>query len=82
MVRLKSTNGDLILIYKDKRRVATRVVNLMKKRKYLKKGCPTYSKYMLDTVKEKNTKEEIDVMKEFYDVFLEELSGLLPQIDK
>ncbi|KAI3736778.1 hypothetical protein L2E82_26765 [Cichorium intybus] len=78
MVRVKTSEGAPILIYGDKRRVPTSVINVMKARRCLRKGCQSYLAYVVDTVKEKKTLEDIEVVRDFPEVFPDDLPGLPP----
>ncbi|KAI3514654.1 hypothetical protein L1887_13250 [Cichorium endivia] len=78
MVRVKTPEGEPILIYGDKRRVPTSVINVMKARRCLRKGCQSYLAYVVDTVKEKKTLGDIEVVRDYPEVFPDDLPGLPP----
>lgn len=52
------------------------LMNVMKTRKCLMKGCQAYLAYVVDATKEKVSKEYIEAVKEHPKVFPEDLSGL------
>ncbi|GJQ89666.1 putative reverse transcriptase domain-containing protein [Tanacetum coccineum] len=48
-------------------------------RKYLSRGCHAFMAHVIDTSSEKKRKKDVSVVKEFLDVFLEDLPGIPPE---
>jgi hypothetical protein len=57
----------------------TNIISVMVARKLLKKGCTTYFAYVINSKKGKIGLSDIPIVREFPDVFLEELPGLPPE---
>ena len=58
--------------------VVSNVISAMKAQRLLRKGCEAFLALVLDSRREQVNLEKIHVVKEFPDVFLEELLGILP----
>jgi hypothetical protein len=54
----------------------TNIISVMAARKLLKKGCTTYLAYVINSRNGKIEPSDIPIMREFPDVFPEELPGL------
>ncbi|KAJ9546384.1 hypothetical protein OSB04_018927 [Centaurea solstitialis] len=54
------------------------LISMLKARKYILKGCETYLAYMVDVKKEKKGVEEVSIVCEYLEVFLDDLPGLPP----
>ena len=67
------------MIYREKGKKATPVISFLKARKCLTKGCSSYLAYVVDAKLEKKGVTDVDVVREFPDVFLEDLPGLQPE---
>lgn len=57
------------------KRVLNALISIAKARKCLMKGCKASMEYVVDSIKEKVSKENIDVVKVFAEVFPQELLG-------
>ena len=55
------------------------VISAMKARRFLRKGCEAFLDLVLDSKRGQINLEDIPMIKEFPDVFPEELPGLLPK---
>jgi hypothetical protein len=54
----------------------------MQMRKYCRKGCPLYAIQVLKTIEgDKPSPDDHPILREYKDVFLEEVSGLPPRRD-
>ncbi|XP_071728438.1 uncharacterized protein [Rutidosis leptorrhynchoides] len=77
-IRIPFDNGEELVIQGDKSKVNLNIISCMRARRYLNKGYPSILAY----VKELKTKEigleNVLVIREFPQVFLEDLSGLPP----
>ncbi|XP_071739971.1 uncharacterized protein [Rutidosis leptorrhynchoides] len=77
-IRIPLENGENLVIQGDKSKVNLNIISCMRARRYLKKGYPS----ILAHVKELKTKEvgleDVPVVREFPQVFPEDLPGLPP----
>ena len=55
------------------------VISAMQARRFLRKGCEAFLDLVLDSKRGQVNMENIPVIKEFFDVFTEELPGLPPE---
>ncbi|KAJ9551398.1 hypothetical protein OSB04_015443 [Centaurea solstitialis] len=79
MVTLPTPRGKLITVYGDKKNGTYTTISMVKARKCLAKGCTSYLAYVIDTKLEKKEIADVDVVREFPDVFPEDLPGLPPE---
>ncbi|KAJ9538872.1 hypothetical protein OSB04_031605 [Centaurea solstitialis] len=70
MVTLPAHSGKLITVYGDKKKGTYTTISM---------GCTSYLAYVIDTKLEKKEIADVDVVREFPDVFPEELPGLPPE---
>ena len=69
----------MLIIFKGRRRILPIcVISAVKIRKLLSKGCEGYLAHVTEAKSEKLKSEDVAVVREFLDVFPEELSGLPP----
>ena len=61
-----------------RREIAPSLINAMTVGKMLRKGCQGYFAFMVDRRQDGTRLEDILIVKEFPDVFLDDLSGLPP----
>ena len=57
------------------------IISVMNARKALRKGCKTFLAYVVNAQKEKIELDDIPIVKEFSDVFSDELSRLSPDCE-
>ena len=62
----------------DRRILPTSVISALEEKRLLHKGCEAYLAYVIDTSTLKVTLESVLVVREFSNVFLEDLLGLPP----
>lgn len=62
----------------DRQILPTCVISAVKASKLLRKGCTTYLAHVIDNQVKKQELENIHVVREFRDVFLNDLLGLPP----
>ncbi|KAA0047049.1 Retrotransposable element Tf2 [Cucumis melo var. makuwa] len=67
-----------IIFHGDRKILPTYMISALKASKLLRKGCTAYLANVMDTQISKLKLEDIPVVREFLDVFPEELSGLPP----
>ncbi|KAJ9562131.1 hypothetical protein OSB04_007291 [Centaurea solstitialis] len=79
MVTLPASNGKPITVYGDKKKGAYTTISMVKARKCLAKGCTSFLAYVIDTKLEKKELADVNVVRDFPDVFPEDLPGLPPE---
>ncbi|KAJ9542955.1 LOW QUALITY PROTEIN: hypothetical protein OSB04_029461 [Centaurea solstitialis] len=79
MVTIPTPRGGTITVYGDKKEDTNTTISMIKVRKCLAKGCASYLAYVIDTKLEKKEIADVDVVREFPDVFPEDLPGLPPE---
>ena len=77
-ISLKCQTGDIVLVESGNLDDMVRMISFMSAQKLLRKGNEAYLAYILDTRSSKSKLEQLSVVNEFMDVFLEELPGLPP----
>ncbi|KAI3707652.1 hypothetical protein L6452_26279 [Arctium lappa] len=78
LIRIPIVNGDSVTVYGERRKSEVAIINLVKARKCLAKGCPSFLAYVIDAKLEKKKLEDVEVVREFSDVFPYNLPGLPP----
>ena len=79
--RTKTISLNALTTTKSKQRNSTRssIISASKTQHHLKRGCQAFLAYLINPSKDKNKMEDVDVVKEFSDVFPEELKSLPPE---
>ncbi|KAA3473616.1 DNA/RNA polymerases superfamily protein [Gossypium australe] len=77
-IELRSQNGEIVQMESNDMKGLPAVVSAMKAINYVRTGCEAYLAYVIDTKVSEKKVESVPVVREFPDVFLEELSGLPP----
>ncbi|KAL0539688.1 hypothetical protein IC582_023904 [Cucumis melo] len=71
--------GFAEVVFRGMRKVVSRsLISVLKVEKLLRKGCTTFLAHIIVVQREKLKPEDVPVVKEFLDVFPDELSGLPP----
>ncbi|KAI3757500.1 hypothetical protein L6452_05040 [Arctium lappa] len=78
LIRIPISNEDSVTVYGERRKGEVAIINLIKARKCLAKGCPSFLAYVIDAKLEKKKLEDVAVVKEFSDVFPDDLPSLPP----
>ncbi|KAI3716247.1 hypothetical protein L6452_23456 [Arctium lappa] len=78
MIRLPMENGEATIIYGEGRKGDVAIISVIKARKCLAKGCVSFLAYAINTKLDQRKLEEVRVVREFPDVFPEDLLGLPP----
>jgi hypothetical protein len=74
--------GKRITLQGIRKPVSVRQISALQMRKYCRKGCPVYAIQVLKTIEgAKPSLNEHPILREYKDVFLEEVSGLPPRRD-
>ena len=79
IIRIPLANDETLIVHGEKRDVPLRIISCMKAQKCLRKGCVAFLAHVIDKKAEEPKLEDIPVVKEFPDVFPEDLPGLPPQ---
>ncbi|KAJ9556056.1 hypothetical protein OSB04_010670 [Centaurea solstitialis] len=79
MVTIPTPRGEMVTVYGDRMKGTNTTISMVKARKFLAKGCTSYLAYVIDTKLEKKGVADVDVVREFPDVFPEDLPGLPPE---
>lgn len=80
-VTIKLISGKEIVIVSERRDYLSNVISAMVVKRLVRKGCEAYLPYVLDTSVSCSTMNNICTIKEFSNVFLEELPGLPPDCE-
>ncbi|KAJ9538003.1 hypothetical protein OSB04_030736 [Centaurea solstitialis] len=78
IVHLNLPGKGLVVIYGKRRSKRTSLVSMLKAKKSLRKGCQGYLAYVIDAKKEKKGVSDVPIVKDFPEVFPEDLTGLPP----
>ena len=79
IVLLKCSNLSEVTIQGTRSESIPKVISAMKARLFLRKGCEAFLALILDSKREQVNLENISVIREFPDVFPEELPGVPPE---
>ncbi|GJS61110.1 putative reverse transcriptase domain-containing protein [Tanacetum coccineum] len=71
--------GREIFIYGDRRKGDLKLCSVMKARRYLSRGCHAFMAHVININFEKKIVEDVPIVNEFFDVFPEELLGILSE---
>ena len=77
-VRLVRPEEPGVIFWGIRREIAPSLINSMIASKMLRKGCQGYLAFVVDRRQERTRLEDIPIVKEFPDVFLDDISGLPP----
>ncbi|TLX68551.1 hypothetical protein E9993_23220, partial [Labilibacter sediminis] len=79
MIRIPIEGEEPVYVYGDRRIENKRVISFVKARKLLTQGCSSFLAYVVNTTKEvKKTVDDVPIVREFSDVFPDDLPGLPP----
>ncbi|XP_052623706.1 uncharacterized protein LOC128129035 [Lactuca sativa] len=76
MVHVNPLGKNPFIIYRDRIRVKSGIIPMIKAKRCLSKGCSAFLAYIIDTKKEKREMADILVVRNFPEVFPDELLGL------
>ncbi|NWD34201.1 hypothetical protein HX793_30880, partial [Pseudomonas reactans] len=79
IVSVKIPGGSKVYVYGEKPKRMSNLISAAKVRRCLMKGCLSYVAYVMMEDKVKKTVHDIDVVKEYPEVFPDELPGLPPE---
>ncbi|KAI3754492.1 hypothetical protein L1987_54276 [Smallanthus sonchifolius] len=78
VVHIPLPNGEVLSVQGEKSGVTLRMINCMKARKYLRKGYCVFLAHVVEKKPEKRRLEDIPIVKDYPEVFPEDLPGLPP----
>ncbi|CAH1437259.1 unnamed protein product [Lactuca virosa] len=78
-VRLNLPNNETLLIYGDKPSTSLRIISSIQAHKYLRKEYHAFLAHIVDTSQKTKDLKDLPVVRDFPDIFPEELPGLPPQ---
>ena len=78
-IRLNLPNGEKMIVYGDKSGENLRIISCIKAQKYLHKKCQAFLAHVVDKNKEAERIQDIPEVRDFPDVFPEDLTGLPPK---
>ncbi|KAI3718153.1 hypothetical protein L6452_19006 [Arctium lappa] len=78
MIRLPNLSGEVVVIYGEKRKGEVAIITMARARKCLIKGCSSFLAYVIDAKLEKSKLEDVKIVREFPDIFPDDLPGLPP----
>ncbi|KAJ0481093.1 putative nucleotidyltransferase, Ribonuclease H [Helianthus annuus] len=79
VVRIPTDDGETIVVHGEKRETPLRIISCLKARKCLQKGCAAFLAHIVDKKAAEPKIEDIPVVREYPEVFPEDLPGLPPQ---
>ncbi|KAJ0555858.1 putative nucleotidyltransferase, Ribonuclease H [Helianthus annuus] len=79
VVRIPTEDGERIVVHGEKRDTPLRIISCLKARKCLQKGCAAFLAHIVDKKAAEPKIEDIPVVREYPEVFPEDLPGLQPQ---
>ncbi|XP_071699013.1 uncharacterized protein [Rutidosis leptorrhynchoides] len=78
VIRIPLDNGENLMVYGDKTGVKLNLISCMKAQKYLRKDYQAILVHVKEIETEEKRIEDVPIVREFPNVFLEELTGLPP----
>lgn len=78
IVRITTPEGEMVSVYGDRMKGSVKVINLMKALKCIRQSKEHFLAYVIDARKEKTAVPNVDVVREFPDVFPDDLPGNSP----
>ncbi|KAJ0668169.1 putative nucleotidyltransferase, Ribonuclease H [Helianthus annuus] len=79
IIRIPTEDGETIVVHGEKRDTPLRIISCLKAQKCLQKGCVAFLAHIVDKKAAEPKIEDIPVVKEYPEVFPEDLPGLPPQ---
>ncbi|KAI3732760.1 hypothetical protein L1987_63968 [Smallanthus sonchifolius] len=78
IIRLKAPDGSEVEVLGDRDAPMPNVISMIKAADYLRRGCEAYLVYVIDKCKEVKELDDVPVVREYPEVFPEELPGIPP----
>ncbi|KAJ9544942.1 hypothetical protein OSB04_024649 [Centaurea solstitialis] len=78
MVRIKLPDGRTAVVYGTKRNMSTSLISVIKANRCIRKGCVWFMAYVVDSGKDKLEVKDVEVVRDYPEVFPEDLVSLPP----
>ncbi|KAJ9561478.1 hypothetical protein OSB04_006638 [Centaurea solstitialis] len=78
MVRIKLLDGRTAVVYGAKRNRSTSLISVIKANRCIRKGCVWFMAYVVDSGKDRLEVKDVEVVRDYPKVFLEDLVSLPP----
>ncbi|KAJ9536518.1 hypothetical protein OSB04_un000312 [Centaurea solstitialis] len=78
MVRIKLPDGRMAVVYGAKRNRSTSLISVIKANRCIRKGCVWFMAYVVDSEKDKLEVKDVEVVRDYPEVFPEDLVSLPP----
>ncbi|KAJ9541866.1 hypothetical protein OSB04_028372 [Centaurea solstitialis] len=78
MVRIKLPDGRTAVVYGTKRNRSTSLISVIKANRCIRKGCIWFMAYVVDSGKDKLEVKDVEVVRDYPEVFPEDLVSLPP----
>ncbi|KAJ9546504.1 hypothetical protein OSB04_019047 [Centaurea solstitialis] len=78
MVRIKLPDGRTAVVYGTKRNRSTSLISVIKTNRCIRKGCIWFMAYVVDSGKDKLEVKDVEVVRDYPEVFPEDLVSLPP----
>ncbi|KAJ9558183.1 hypothetical protein OSB04_012797 [Centaurea solstitialis] len=78
MVRIKLPDGRTAVVYGAKRNRSTSLISVIKANRCIRKGCVWFMAYVVDSKKDKLEVKDVEVVRDYPEVFPEDLVSLPP----
>ncbi|KAI3811289.1 hypothetical protein L1987_21010 [Smallanthus sonchifolius] len=78
IIRLKAPDGSNVEVFRDRVAPMPNVISMIKAADYLRRGCEAYLVYVIDECKEMKELDDVPMVLEYPEVFLEDLPGIPP----
>ncbi|KAI3825388.1 hypothetical protein L1987_06871 [Smallanthus sonchifolius] len=78
IIRLKAPEGSKVKVFGDRDTPMPKIISMIKATNYLRRGCEAYLVYVIEKCKEVKELDDVPVICDYPEVFLEELSGIPP----
>ncbi|XP_024971908.1 uncharacterized protein LOC112510794 [Cynara cardunculus var. scolymus] len=80
MINIQTPEGETIQVYGDRKKGGVGLINAIKANKCLRNGCVAYLAYTIDAKLEKKAIHDVPVVKDYPEVFPDELPGIPPKL--
>ncbi|KAI3744954.1 hypothetical protein L1987_58053 [Smallanthus sonchifolius] len=78
IIQLKAPDGSKVEVFGDRDALMPNVISMIKATNYLRRGCEAYLVYVIDKCKEVMELDDVPVVREYPEVFPEDLPGIPP----
>ncbi|KAJ9557677.1 hypothetical protein OSB04_012291 [Centaurea solstitialis] len=78
-VLLTAPDETQIIVYGERKRDGMHMLSVARACKYVTRGCPTFMAYVINSAPKERQIDDLEVVRDFKDVFPEDLPGLPPE---